>query len=285
VSHRAIVLGGSGFVGSAIVRRLERAGWETVAMGMRELDLTAAEARERLAARLVPETRLLVLAAAATPDRVRGQPGYERNLTMANAVATAIADKRGLRLAYLSSIAVYGNRAGRFVEQDTGEATDHYGLGKMQSEHLLARACETAGVHFLAIRPSIVYGPSDSHTSYGPSRLAREYLAGQVELFGRGEDRRDFIYVEDVAEALLRLVEAEARGAFNVAEGRARAFAEVLDTLRRLRPGPVAVRHRERTAPLYHQEIAIERLRAAVPAFAPLPLEEGLRRTLDRTAP
>ena len=283
MSDHAIVLGGTGFVGGAIGRRLERAGWQVNAMGMRDLDLTVAQASERLTARLTPDTRLLVLAAAATPDRVRGQLGYDRNLSMANAVARAIERKNGLRLAYLSSIAVYGNRAGRVVEQDAGGATDPYGLGKMHCEQLLARACETAGVHFLAIRPSIVYGPGDSHTSYGPSRLTREYLAGQVELFGRGEDGRDFVYVDDVAEALLHLVDAEARGIFNVAEGRSRAFAEVLDTLQRLRPRPVAVRHRERTAPLYHQEIAIERLRAAIPAFAPLPLEEGLRRTLDRT--
>ena len=80
------------------------------------------------------------------------------------------------------------------------------------------------------VRPTLIYGPSDPHNGYGPNRFMR--LADQGEeivLFGEGEELRDHIFIEDVAEIVRRCVVHGAMGVVNAVTGIVTSFRGIAD--------------------------------------------------------
>jgi nucleoside-diphosphate-sugar epimerase len=73
---------------------------------------------------------------------------------------------------------------------------------------------------------------------------------------------------------------AGANGVFNIATGRSRSFAQVIEAIRKLVPYEVAVTNAPRKSPITHRSYDIIRLDQAVPGFPFTPLEDGLRATL-----
>ncbi len=70
------------------------------------------------------------------------------------------------------------------------------------------------------LRPTLIYGAADPHNGYGPNRFCRLAAAGEeIVLFGEGEERRDHVAVEDVAEIAFRVLMRRSRGVLNLATG------------------------------------------------------------------
>jgi nucleoside-diphosphate-sugar epimerase len=126
-----------------------------------------------------------------------------------------------------------------------------------------------------------VFGPGDPHGSYGPNGFARSLARDRsIKIFGQGEEERDHVYVDDVARLAVALMRAGANGVFNIATGRSRSFAQVIEAIRKLVPYEVAVTNAPRKSPITHRSYDITRLDQAVPGFPFTPLEDGLRATL-----
>ena len=54
------------------------------------------------------------------------------------------------------------------------------------------------------MRPTLIYGKKDPHNGYGPNKFLRKISSNQnIDLFGKGEERRDHVYIEDVVEVIL----------------------------------------------------------------------------------
>ena len=79
---------------------------------------------------------------------------------------------------------------------------------------------------FTIVRPAPVYGPGDTHNSYGPNRFTRQVLDdGQISIFGEGVSGRDHVAVEDVASVIVRSMTQIERGVVNVASGQMRTLS------------------------------------------------------------
>lgn len=279
---KVLLLGGSGFIGRRLAARLQAEGVAVEAPGRSQCDLAAPGAARWLAERLDADTAL-VFAAALTPDRDRSPAAQERNAAMVEAVARALEVRQARACLFYSSTSVYGEAPGRRVlREDTPvRPQGEYAAMKLAAEARLARAGRRGGTPVLSLRPTMVYGPGDSHGSYGPSALIRAWRAGRPFLYGEGEDERDFLYVDDLVEVSLRALRSPLEGVLLVGEGRAVSYAALLDCLRRLDPRPVEVEKRPRRLPVSQVTVDLGRLRQALGPFQPLPVEEGLRRTLE----
>lgn len=280
-AHRVLLLG-AGFIGSAVQAAFLARRWAVEPVGRQALDLTARGAHESLAARVDRRT-IIVFTAAVTPDRDRSDGAEALNRAMTSTVARAVTQSPPAALVFLGSTSVYGEPAGdRTLTEDSPLAPGSpYARGKLEAEERLREVSRSCDVPFLVLRPSLVYGPGDTHVQYGPSTLVRDWLAGDVHLYGDGEDARDFVFVDDLAWVLVALVEQGATGLFNVAGGSA-TFGGVVNLLRRLDPrDDVHVTHRPRSIPLSRVSFDISRLRDRVHGFPFVSLEEGLRRTLE----
>jgi UDP-glucose 4-epimerase len=277
--RRVVVLGASGFLGRAVQGELARAGVEVVAHSSKTLDLTRPEAAEMLAGQLDPDTAL-VFASALTPDRGQTLDTYTANVAMATTVARAL-DRRPAPCVYISSDAVYGFDVNPVTEETAVAPGGYYALAKYTAEKLLEYVAATKGLTLLSLRVAAVFGPGDPHGSYGPNGFARSLARDRsIRIFGQGEEQRDHIHVDDAARLTVALMRAGAGGVFNIATGRSRSFAQVVEAIRKLVPYEVAVTNAPRRSPITHRSYDITRLNQTVPGFRFTPLEDGLRATL-----
>lgn len=247
----ALLIGGGGFLGAWIARRLASAGW-----GLRVFDLAPAPPIFRaLAPELAgqvdwragdvvdgPAVRaaaegceaIVVLAGLLTPacraDPVRG--AQVNLIGTLNAFEAACANGCE-RLVYTSSAGVYG-------PDDAAEPrpVSHYGAFKLACEGSARAYARDHGLGSIGFRPFVVYGAGrETGVSAGPSLAARAAARGERYRIGYSGEV-GLVYVEDLADLYARALERAPRGAeiYNVL-GRRAGNDEVISTLRRLVPG------------------------------------------------
>lgn len=223
--ERAVILGAGGFVGGAIARRLEARGVDVARLTRVEVDLETEGAAERLAGLLRPTDTLVAVAAKApvkTPAMLR------ENLVMIEAMADALRARPVAHLVNIGSDAVYADSPEPLTEASCRAPGSLHGIMHLAREVMLEEAAgETP---FATLRPTLIYGQDDPHNGYGPNRFRRQAAAGEtIRLFGEGEERRDHVWVEDVAELAARIVLSRSRGALNAATGTVISFRELAE--------------------------------------------------------
>lgn len=281
---RTVVLGCRGFVGSWVLAHLEGAGRAAVGIPSTALDLTAAGAGEALAARLEPDDALVVVS-ALTPDRGRGAATLERNVRMGRMVAEAILARPPGHVVYVSSDAVYPDDA-EFVSERTAMAPGSlHGAMHVVREAVLADACRGAGVPFASLRASLLYGPGDTHNGYGPNRFLRVAFGGEpIRLFGEGEERRDHVFVGDVARLVAATLDRRSAGVLNVATGVSTSFREVAEAVIEAVGADVPIEGSPRANPIVHRSFDLTASLSAFPRFAWTSLGDGLARAVAEWA-
>ena len=271
-----IVLGGSGFLGRALITRLMARGTPTEAPSSHDLDLTRPDAGRSLASRLRPDDALVFIS-ALTPDKGKDIATMMKNLAMGEQVCAALASATCAHVVYISSDAVYHDDADPVSERSCESPSTYHGLMHLVRERMLATTL--GGRTPLAIlRPSLVYGTEDTHNGYGPNRFLRTARSeGSIALFGNGEERRDHVFIDDVSHLIDLVLTHRSVGVVNVATGTSRSFSDVARIVATLVKG-VAIQSKPRSGPVTHRVFDVAALRAAFPSFRFTTLEEGLAR-------
>jgi nucleoside-diphosphate-sugar epimerase len=134
------------------------------------------------------------------------------------------------------------------------------------------------------LRPTLIYGARDPHSGYGPNRFRRQAAAGEdIPLFGEGEEQRDHVSVDDVAELARLILFHRSQGALNAATGVATSFNQIAHIVARQFGGSVKAKPMPRTVPrphLLHRFFDVTACHRAFPEFRFTPLEEGLERAM-----
>lgn len=223
--ERVVIMGAGGFVGRASADKLKADGINVVALTRKEVDLLAADATAKLAAHLTPATTLIVTSALAP---VKNTPMLLDNLRMMQAVLEAVKAEPVVHLLYISSDAVYSDSDQPMTESSPAEPGSLHGVMHLAREVMLKN--ELAAIPQAFVRPTLIFGPNDPHNGYGPNRFMRLAKAGQeIRLFGEGEERRDHIFIEDVAEIVRRVVLHRATGIVNAVSGKVTSFKEIAE--------------------------------------------------------
>jgi UDP-glucose 4-epimerase len=129
------------------------------------------------------------------------------------------------------------------------------------------------------LRPTLIYGAKDPHNGYGPNRFRRLAAKGEaITLFGEGEEMRDHVLVEDVADVTRLALLHRSKGSLNVATGQSTSFRKVAEEAVVLAGGKSDVRGTPRQNPITHRHFDITDSLTAFPQFHYVPLSEGLAR-------
>ena len=243
---RVVVLGGGGFIGSAVLARLGPEV-ETLSLGRSSVDLLAPDAGSRLAKLLRP-TDVLFFASAMAP--CKNAQMLRDNILMLEAVCAALKLQPVAQVIYLSSDAVYKDSMEPLAESSCAEPSSIHGVMHLAREVALRQ--EFTGL-LAIVRPTLVYGLKDPHNGYGPNRFSRLAASGQdIVLFGDGEERRDHVDVEDVAE-LVRLIAVHgSSGVVNAVSGELASFRELAEFAAAEFTPHVAVKSSPRSGPMPH---------------------------------
>jgi UDP-glucose 4-epimerase len=240
-SMKSIVTGGAGFIGSHLVDRLIASGHEVLAIDNlssgRTSNLNDAAQLEEMD---ISDERICPLVARFKPDLVFHTAAQisvslsarepvmdaETNIMGTLNVLDAIRNAPGAPAKFVfvsSGGAMYGEPE-QLPAAETLPAmpASPYGASKRAIEVYLPVYKHLFGVRHVTLRLANVYGPrQDPHGEAGVVAIfSRAMLAGKpVTIFGDGKDERDYVFVGDVADALVRGADGEGEGPYNVGTG------------------------------------------------------------------
>jgi len=221
---RVFVAGHRGMVGSAIVRRLESESCTVLTAGRAELDLTSQAAVAEWFGREKPDAVFLAAAKVGGILANRDQPAeflYENLMIEANVIHAAH-QACVEKLLFLGSSCIYPKFADQPITEDallTGplEPTNEwYAVAKIAGIKLCQAYRQQHGDDFISAMPTNLYGPGDnydlktSHVLPALIRKAHEAKtagAPSMELWGTGSPLREFMHVDDCADALVFLMQ------------------------------------------------------------------------------
>lgn len=221
---RIYVAGHRGMVGSAIVRELERQGYTNILTRThKELDLTRQEAVDRFFAGEKPE---YVFLAAAKVGGIAANVSaladfmYENMMLEMNVIHAAL--RNGCRkLLFLGSSCIYPRMAPQPMKEGcllTGElekTNEAYALAKISGLKYCEFLNRQYGTDFISVMPTNIYGPNDNyhpeHSHVLPALIRRFHEAKEAGLkevtcWGDGSPLREFLYVDDLADLCVFLM-------------------------------------------------------------------------------
>src|SRR5215510_1544674 len=246
---RIFVAGHRGMAGSAIVRRLQQESCEVLTAPRSELDLTRQDKVESYLSAQKPD---VVIVAAGRVGGIIANDSFPVNFLTENlAIALnciAASHKAGVqKLLYLSSNCIYPRLASQPVSEDqllTGalEPTNQwYAIAKIAGIKLCEAYRRQHGDDFIAVTPTSLYGPGDNYHpehSHVVAALIRRFheakVAGapEVTVWGTGTPRREFLYVDDFADACVFILKNYSAAQFiNIGFGEDIAIAEFARTV------------------------------------------------------
>jgi UDP-glucose 4-epimerase len=271
---RVVVMGAGGFVGNAIATSLERDRVPVLRLSRLAVDLLAPDGADRLAARLCRDDVLVAVSALAP---CRNAAMLRDNMIMAAAMAKAACATQLAQLVNISSDAVYADAATPLTESSVKAPESLHGVMHLAREIMFASEVKAP---LAMLRPTLIYGASDPHNGYGPNRFRRLAAAGEtIVLFGKGEERRDHVLIDDVAELVRHVVYRRSTGALNIVTGTTTSFREIAEMVVALSGRPVRIEESPRTLPMPHlgfRPFDNWGCRSAFPDFSFTPLREGL---------
>jgi nucleoside-diphosphate-sugar epimerase len=272
-----VVIGAAGFVGRAVSDNLAAAGGNVLRLARAEIDLYGDAATGRLIERLRPED-CVVIAAVKVPCRTPDMVVH--NLAMMTRITNALKARPVDQVVYVSSDAVYADSSEKLTEGSFKGPDNLYGIMQLAREIMLRDAVPASALTF--VRPTMIYGAADPHGGYGPNQYFRLARANKdIVLFGEGEERRDHVFIGDVAEIIARIIRQRSIGALNVASGGVHSFRAIAEQVAALHGNRIGVVGTKRTGPMPHggyRPFDISAIGAAFPDLRMTQLPQGVER-------
>jgi UDP-glucose 4-epimerase len=310
--RRVLVTGGAGTIGQAVVRRLvSDADWEvrvadqrTPPEWMREAcqvevgDLREAEVAQRAAGGCSHVVHLAAIVGGIANFHRLPHTLLEVNTGLYNSVFRAALTQSVERLVYVSSSMVF-ERATVFPTpeehvHDVPVPRSAYGFSKLAGEVYCRALGDEHGLPYTIVRPFNAYGPgelpdAEPGIAHAVPDLIRKVLAGQrpLEIFGSGDQTRTLTYVDDIADGIAAAMghpRAENED-FNISASEEMTVAEIARVVWEAcgeDPAELELQH----VPSFQVDVqrrwpSVEKARALLGWEAKVPVEEGIRMTVD----
>lgn len=298
---RVLVTGGAGFIGSHIVDALLAGGFrvcvlDNLSTGKLENlnpgvnfyhgDLRDKELLREIMERERPGVVIHQAAQASVPRSIK-DPGCDAGVNVLGSINLLEACRQyGVRkVIYASSAAVYGNP--KYLPLDEGhpaELLSPYGISKYTVEHYLKVYKSLYGLDFTVLRYANVYGPRQDAAGEGGvvAIFADRLLKGtQPEIYGDGEQTRDFVYVKDVAAANVAALDRAGGEVLNISTGVATSVNKLLAVMKEIAGSSAEARYcPERPGDIRHSYLDNSRAKRLLGWRPRFGLREGLRETM-----
>jgi UDP-glucose 4-epimerase len=301
---RFLVTGGAGFIGSALANRLAREGHHVRVMD----DLSAGDP-----ARLSPAVNLTrgnvidkpklwrllnnvdcvyhLAARVSVPESILYPREYETaNVGGTVALMEAMRDAGVQRVVLASSGAIYGEQPRQPVTEDMApRPSSPYAVSKLAAEYYVSTIGSLWGIETVALRIFNAYGPGQpippTHAPVIPQFMKQALGGGSLVVFGEGEQTRDFIYIDDVVEALVTAATAGGidRQVINIGLGEETSMNTLVQTIERVTGRETHVLHVRAESGGVSRLVADLTLARKWLSYEPqVDLEMGLRLLLER---
>lgn len=276
---RVVLLGAGGFVGKAAVAKMSARGFAVLGLTRQDIDLCQPQAVPQLA-EVLRDGDCLVVVAAKAP--CKNAEMLVANTIMMNNIIAAATDKALDHVVYISSDAVYADSDKPMTEESPKAPDSLHGVMHLARELMLGSVWQD---RLAILRPTLLYGAQDPHNGYGPNQFRRLAAKGEpIKLFGNGEERRDHVYIDDVAELIARVVARRSTGTLNLVSGVVTSFRDIAAEVAARSPQPTEILTTPRRGPMPHngyRAFTTAACQTAFPDFTYTALKAGLEKSCE----
>lgn len=298
---KILITGANGFLGSHLACRLAESQKAVVGLDKSwEEDRLEGVDISKIALDLLSPTNLrdhlegvrvvVHCAWATTPHSTYTDPGKEidDNLMATVSLASACQGLDIERFIFCSSGGlIYGDvepKEGRIIEEANLAPKTPQGMLKLVLERLLVQQFAESNTRVTTLRISNLYGPGGPREgNQGLVTIAlNRWLKGQaVKMYGEGKEIRDYLYIEDCVDAIVRLIDSDTTyGTFNISSGHGHSTAEMLESIKVLVGRDVPIeRVASRQGAVQWNVLDNEKIHKAVGWLPRTDLQDGIRST------
>ncbi len=217
---KILVAGGSGLVGSAIVRELKRLNQDVISISSKDVDLLDRNKTFEFIKNLKPTS---IIDSAAIVGGIGGNNSYpveflSQNLQIQSNLMDAAHAAKVSKFVFLGSSCIYPRDCAQPIKEEyllTGEleqTNSAYAVAKIAGIELVKSYRKEYGYKWISVMPTNMYGPNDNfdlENGHVLPVLIRKFIeakrsgSGKVTLWGSGKSLREFLYVDDLAKAVV----------------------------------------------------------------------------------
>ena len=302
-----LVTGGAGFIGSHLVSRLVKDGYEVTVMDtllrgnkldkdiFRNIQFLEEDVRNQDAVFSAAKNcdAIFHLAAVLGVDIVADNPVETMEV---ETIGTRNIAKAALRhdipkILYASTSGIYGHSAMEqaVVEEVMVDPRTSYAMAKRYNEIYLAALNEEKGINTISLRFFNVYGPKQDNRMVIPRFIEQAKEGRPITVFGDGKQTRDFTFIDDTIESVIRLYDkVEGAEIFNIANENEGGIDELAKTIKELSGSSSEIKYIEAPKKRYYFEVgrrvgSSKKLEAAVGYKPHTKLIDGLKTIMDLT--
>mgnify|MGYP001300470678 FL=1 len=191
---------------------------------------------------------MIFFAAAEAP--VKNENMLLNNLIMAKNMCEVLKKKKPSFFLYLSSDAVYSDTKKKIHEDSLTVPDSLHGIMHLTREKMFENLIKSK---LCIVRPTLVYGDGDPHNGYGPNRFIRLIKEKEkISLFGKGEELRDHVWINDVSKAISKLIIKRKTGKFNLVTGKIISFDNIAKQIIKVTGKKSKIFYQKRKGPMPH---------------------------------
>ncbi len=287
MQKRIGVTGATGFIGKRLIRRLLKDSFSVTALSRssqhlsKDVQIIVGDLHDKDSLRKFVNTVDVVVHLAARqvpPDEAL----FESNVTGTNNLISCLFNSPVKHLVYLSTAAVYGEQEDKVLsERDMCYPSTPYGLTKFLGETVCQYWKTKTNQTLTILRPFNVYGEgSTKGVVYNMIQNIKQNKS--ITIYGDGKQTRDFLYVEDVVDAIVTALQKEKNGIYNVGSGVNVSLLDLAASLKKLFPGQVEIdfQDSEKGKPK-NISYSLEKVKKELGWESQISLEEGLQKVFN----
>ena len=246
-----IVLGNTGFIGKNLENYLLRKKKIVKGFASKKINLLIKAKALKLSKFINSKTIIFFLSFNKNQKKATVED-LQKNLLLTKNFLEVLNKNKPKSVLFFSSQSIYGENTNNTntTEKTLPDPTSFYGIAKYTAERMMTKYCSEKKIPLIIVRIPRVYGLGDNVNNYGPMKFTDFFKKKKtLTLWGDGSEKRDYLYIDDLNEILLKLIKKNFTGLVNICSGTAHSFLQIIKHIESLTKQRYKLKKRRRSRP------------------------------------